>query len=64
MSQIHADDQIRYFKATFDGKINPMDAVALSMYKRVWPRSATAWKPIKLQDDGAQNQGVTEVDWS
>ncbi|ORY11599.1 hypothetical protein BCR34DRAFT_673738 [Clohesyomyces aquaticus] len=34
-----------YFKATFDGKINPMDAVAVSMYKRVWPRPAKAWQP-------------------
>ncbi|KAF2281595.1 DUF663-domain-containing protein [Westerdykella ornata] len=34
-----------YFKATFDGKINPMDAVAVSLYKRVWPRSARPWQP-------------------
>ncbi|KAF2190663.1 DUF663-domain-containing protein [Zopfia rhizophila CBS 207.26] len=34
-----------YFKATFDGKINPMDAVAVSLYKRVWPRPAKAWQP-------------------
>lgn len=34
-----------YFKATFDGKINPMDAVAVSLYKRVWPRNAKPWKP-------------------
>lgn len=34
-----------YFKATFDGKISPMDAVAVSLYKRVWPRSAKAWNP-------------------
>ncbi|KAH7116836.1 hypothetical protein B0J11DRAFT_102196 [Dendryphion nanum] len=34
-----------YFKATFDGKINPMDAVAVSLYKRVWPRTAKAWRP-------------------
>jgi pre-rRNA-processing protein TSR1 len=34
-----------YFKATFDGKINPMDAVAVSLYKRVWPRTAKAWNP-------------------
>jgi pre-rRNA-processing protein TSR1 len=33
-----------YFKATFDGKINPMDAIAVSLYKRVWPRPAKAWK--------------------
>ncbi|KAF2737527.1 DUF663-domain-containing protein [Polyplosphaeria fusca] len=34
-----------YFKATFDGKINPMDAVAVSLYKRVWPRRAKMWQP-------------------
>jgi pre-rRNA-processing protein TSR1 len=32
-----------YFKAMFDGKISPMDAVAVSLYKRVWPRSAKLW---------------------
>ena len=32
-----------YFKATFDGKINPMDAVGVSLYKRVWPRIARPW---------------------
>ncbi|KAF2862574.1 DUF663-domain-containing protein [Piedraia hortae CBS 480.64] len=32
-----------YFKATFDEKINPMDAVAVSLYKRVWPRRAQTW---------------------
>lgn len=31
-----------YFKATFDGRINPMDAVGVSLYKRVWPRDAKA----------------------
>ncbi|KAL1965575.1 hypothetical protein VTN77DRAFT_5659 [Rasamsonia byssochlamydoides] len=29
-----------YFKATFDGKINPQDAVGISLYKRVFPRKA------------------------
>lgn len=33
-----------YFKATFDGKINPMDGVAVSLYKRVWPRAARVWE--------------------
>ena len=33
-----------YFKATFDGKINPQDAVGVSLYKRVFPRSARAWR--------------------
>ncbi|KAF2796840.1 DUF663-domain-containing protein [Melanomma pulvis-pyrius CBS 109.77] len=32
-----------YFKATFDGKINPMDAVAVSLYKRVYPKVAKPW---------------------
>lgn len=32
-----------YFKATFDGKINPQDAVGVSLYKRVWPREARPW---------------------
>jgi pre-rRNA-processing protein TSR1 len=29
-----------YFKATFDGRINPQDSVGVSLYKRVWPRVA------------------------
>jgi pre-rRNA-processing protein TSR1 len=33
-----------YFKATFDGKINPMDAVGVSLYKRVWPRPVRLWE--------------------
>ena len=32
-----------YFKATFDGRINPQDAVGVSLYKRVWPREARSW---------------------
>lgn len=31
-----------YFKATFDGKINPMDGVGVSLYRRVWPRAAVS----------------------
>lgn len=34
-----------YFKATFDGKIGPMDAVGVSLYKRVWPRASRPWTP-------------------
>ncbi|KAF2708265.1 DUF663-domain-containing protein [Pleomassaria siparia CBS 279.74] len=52
-----------YFKATFDGKINPMDAVAVSLYKRVWPRGARAWAPQMLEEvevDG--DVPVQEVD--
>ena len=32
-----------YFKATFDAKINPQDAVGVSLYKRVFPRGARAF---------------------
>lgn len=30
-----------YFKATFDGRINPQDAVGVSLYKRMWPRASS-----------------------
>lgn len=36
-----------YFKATFDGKINPQDAVGVSLYKRVWPREARPWNALE-----------------
>jgi pre-rRNA-processing protein TSR1 len=42
-----------YFKATFDGKINPMDAVAVSLYKRVWPRPARAWSAEGIVDESS-----------
>jgi pre-rRNA-processing protein TSR1 len=32
-----------HFKATFDGRINPQDAVGVSLYKRVWPRGSRRW---------------------
>ncbi|OAQ71041.1 pre-rRNA processing protein Tsr1 [Pochonia chlamydosporia 170] len=48
-----------YFKATFDGRINPQDAVGVSLYKRMWPRSAT---PIQqpLLEGTAAKQGQSE----
>ena len=33
-----------YFKATFDSKINPQDAVGVSLYKRVFPRKSRVWR--------------------
>jgi len=41
-----------YFKAQFDGKINPQDAVGVSLYKRVWPRGARAWMEHGMGEDG------------
>ncbi len=37
-----------YFKATFDGRINPQDAVCVSLYKRVFPRLAEPWRDEQL----------------
>lgn len=37
-----------YFKATFDGRINPQDSIGVSLYKRVWPRNATPMKGLLL----------------
>ena len=54
-----------YFKATFDGKINPQDAVGVSLYKRVWPRMAkllTVGDVEALQDGvGSTNTQVEEM---
>ena len=35
-----------YFKAEFDGSINPMDAIGISLYKRIWPKFAEPWSPL------------------
>lgn len=48
-----------YFKATFDGKINPLDAVAVSLYKRVWPRPASNWSPGKVIEAGTEMEMQT-----
>lgn len=53
-----------YFKATFDGRINPQDAIGVSLYKRVWPRNAQplegplAEAPVEeSNDDGMEMDG-------
>ncbi|AOA60774.1 Ribosome biogenesis protein TSR1 (20S rRNA accumulation protein 1) [Komagataella phaffii CBS 7435] len=30
-----------YFKATFDGKLNAQDTIAMALYKRMWPKRST-----------------------
>ncbi|KAG5918271.1 hypothetical protein E4U42_006929 [Claviceps africana] len=44
-----------YFKATFDGRINPQDAVGVSLYKRVWPRRATLVRGPLLESAQAED---------
>lgn len=48
-----------YFKATFDGRINPQDSIGVSLYKRVWPRDARAFTGSLL--DAATVQGEGDV---
>jgi pre-rRNA-processing protein TSR1 len=47
-----------YFKATFDEKISPMDAVGVSLYKRVWPRQAVTWRPGTEEENGTVGDEV------
>ncbi|EMC94905.1 hypothetical protein BAUCODRAFT_518157 [Baudoinia panamericana UAMH 10762] len=50
-----------YFKAEFDGKINPLDSVAVSLYKRVWPRGARKWVP-GLEEAGEREEAPMLVE--
>lgn len=45
-----------YFKATFDGKINPQDAVGVSLYKRVWPREARPWTEVETGGESQEEE--------
>ncbi|KAG6006746.1 hypothetical protein E4U21_006731 [Claviceps maximensis] len=44
-----------YFKATFDGRINPQDAVGVSLYKRMWPRPASLVQGPLLESPQAED---------
>lgn len=50
-----------YFKATFDAKINPMDSVGVSLYKRVWPREGRNWVPGHVEE-GEEDEAVVQGD--
>ncbi|KAI1117543.1 hypothetical protein F5Y14DRAFT_353246 [Nemania sp. NC0429] len=45
-----------YFKANFDGGINPQDSVGVSLYKRMWPRSAIPFTGALLEGDAVARQ--------
>lgn len=51
-----------YFKATFDGRINPQDTIGVSLYKRVWPRNATLLQGplLDASEVPVQNEEVME----
>lgn len=50
-----------FFKAQFDGPINPLDAIGMSMYKRVFPRQADRWerdgRALVVSGGGAASAG-------
>lgn len=46
-----------YFKANFDGVINPQDSVGVSLYKRMWPQSATPFTGPLLEEEAVARQG-------
>lgn len=52
-----------YFKATFDGRINPQDSIGVSLYKRVWPRNAAPVQGLLLDPSEvpAQDDEAMEV---
>ncbi|KAI8458654.1 hypothetical protein BY996DRAFT_6410749 [Phakopsora pachyrhizi] len=47
-----------YFKAKFDGPIDQMDTICMSLYKRCFPRWASGWKGT--QD--SEKSGIMELD--
>ncbi|CRK34444.1 hypothetical protein BN1723_004073 [Verticillium longisporum] len=49
-----------YFKATFDAHINPQDAVGVSLYKRVWPREASAYTGALLDLGSREAQAAQD----
>ena len=51
-----------YFKATFDGRINPQDAVGVSLYKRVWPREAAPVQGKLLEVEESSSSSSRQED--
>ena len=51
-----------YFKAGFDGKVNSLDSVGVSLFKRVWPRRARGWPGAGdlVEGDSAEGEAREE----
>lgn len=51
-----------YFKATFDGRVNPQDTIGVSLYKRVWPRiSSTLSGPLLDVSEGSRKDETQDA---
>ncbi|KXJ96868.1 hypothetical protein Micbo1qcDRAFT_142617 [Microdochium bolleyi] len=50
-----------YFKANFDGRINPQDSVGVSLYKRVWPRDARLFSGSLLEPSSIPAQATQDA---
>lgn len=50
-----------YLKATFDGRINPQDAIGVSLYKRVWPRLARSLHGPLLELEASDDAMDAEI---
>ena len=53
-----------YFKATFDGHINPQDTIGVSLYKRVWPRNAVPVQGplLEVEESNYRADGDMDMD--
>lgn len=49
-----------YFKAVFDGRVGAQDAVGVSLFKRVWPKGAVAWRGGNVEGEESNGAGIAD----